>query len=307
MQRVRNIPIELLRALVCVIDAGSVTRAADTLALTQSAVSNQLKRLQQLLGYDVFEPDGQPTLTRRGLTVLGYARRMCGMNDQILSISGRSFAPNEMRIGLPTWLTDPKLSQVIKDCTAAYRERTTFRCDRVESLVRELSDGRLDVAFVCEVSQPPGITVAEWSEPLYWTRSPKLELKPGMPVPLVGWPGSLSDRIAIPLLNSAGLRHVVTFTSQDHSARVSAQVARLGFMVVTERCLKSGIEIARESFLPQLPVLKVGLYMRDGLDRGSAGPVLRALALAMRPKTIQGRLFRVVDLKHQPKRSRRSA
>ncbi len=80
-----NIPIELLRSFVAIQESGSFTKAADLLKLTQPAISAQVKRLQQLVGGEVFTRTGfGVSLTEKGEVVSRYARRILAMNDQIL-------------------------------------------------------------------------------------------------------------------------------------------------------------------------------------------------------------------------------
>src|ERR1043166_783547 len=81
-----NIPTELLRTLIAVVDMRSFTRAAQSLGVTQPAVSAQVKRLQVLLGGELFDRDAPGvTLTAKGEVVVNYARRLLSINDQIMS------------------------------------------------------------------------------------------------------------------------------------------------------------------------------------------------------------------------------
>jgi len=85
-----NIPTELLRTLVSVVDQRSFTKAAHSLGVTQPAVSAQIKRLQFLLGYEILDKSAPGvSLTSRGDMVVAHARRMLSVNDQIAQLSGR--------------------------------------------------------------------------------------------------------------------------------------------------------------------------------------------------------------------------
>src|ERR1700748_1798292 len=84
-----NIPIEILRTVVAVGETGSFSKAGTRLGLSQPAISAQVKRLQILVGGPVFaKTAGGMTFTDRGQRVLGYARRLIEINDQILSLGG---------------------------------------------------------------------------------------------------------------------------------------------------------------------------------------------------------------------------
>src|ERR1700693_3362757 len=98
-----NIPTDLLRTLVAVVDLRSFTKAAASLGVTQPAVSAQIKRLQFLLGKDVFDRSTQGvSLTPQGELIVSYARRLLSINDQIVGLSGPTrMAEQIIRIGAP--------------------------------------------------------------------------------------------------------------------------------------------------------------------------------------------------------------
>lgn len=97
-----NIPTDLLRTLVAVIDLRSFTKAAQSLGVTQPAVSAQIKRLQFLLGYDLLDKSAPGvSLTARGEIVVNHARRLLSINDDILHLTGAKEAKQVLRIGIP--------------------------------------------------------------------------------------------------------------------------------------------------------------------------------------------------------------
>ena len=99
-----NIPTDLLRTLIAVVDQRSFTKAAAKLGVTQPAVSAQIKRLQFLLGGDVFDRSVQGvSLTPHGETVVAYARRLLSINDQIVHLGGNGPRPElVIRVGTPS-------------------------------------------------------------------------------------------------------------------------------------------------------------------------------------------------------------
>src|SRR5262245_26341422 len=83
-----NIPTELLRTLVAVVDLRSFTKAAQSLGITQPAVSAQIKRLQGMLGAELLDKSAPGiSLTSAGDLVVNYARRLLSINDQILDLA----------------------------------------------------------------------------------------------------------------------------------------------------------------------------------------------------------------------------
>jgi DNA-binding transcriptional LysR family regulator len=280
----KNVPIELLRALVTVVDTGSFTRAADALDLTQSAVSAQIARLGQVLGGNIFaKGPGNMMLTDRGTMILQFAQRMLAINDELLAFAGPNAGPRRFVIGFPAWLGHQRHMEIFARCSAsAPNEHLGFRCDRTERLIGDLDAGSIDVAYLCAAIDPPRDAVARWTEPLLWVKSPRLKLSPGGPIPLVSWPGTTGDRVAVELLQENGMHFFVSFSASDFSARLSGVVAGLGVMAVPAQVVTPELEIIREG-LPKLPENKSGIFARVGLDLRRYAPLLKTLTEVLRP------------------------
>jgi DNA-binding transcriptional LysR family regulator len=262
-----NIPIELVRTAVAIAELGSFTKAGEDLNLTQSAISSQVKRLQQLVGGDLFEKSGPGLrLNSFGESVVSYARRILALNDQILSLRGTPQA-GTLRIGLPNGLTRPlvvglvaKLSQELS------RFKVYFSTGSVEFQAHALDAGYLDVAVLSDVQGSPPQVVAEWDDQLYWIRSPGFVLSPGALVPLVSWPGGLSDRHATKALQQKGVPHSNVFVSSEIGLRLAAVEAGLGLMVTPLRSVYEPLVVAKDHYLPPLPAIRAGIYAREGFE-----------------------------------------
>lgn len=280
----KNIPIELLRALVTIVDTGSFTKAADVLDLTQSAISSQIARLAQLLGGSIFAKGmGNIIPTKRGTLVLQYARRMLAINDELLALAGPNAAPRHLVIGLPAWLGQQRLVDIFDRCAASPTgEQVSFRCDRTERLAGDLNLGSIDVAYLCNVNEPPRNPIAQWSEPVVWVKSPKLALSGGTPIPLISWPGTTGDRVAVELLQKNGMHFFISFSAPDFSARLAAVSAGLGILAMPARIVPPDIEIIRDG-LPNPPDYKAGIFARDGIDVRRLAALVQSLIQALAP------------------------
>src|SRR5215471_6143944 len=96
-----NIPTELLRTFVAVVDLRGFTKAAQALGFTQPAVSAQIKRLQVLLGSDLLDKSAPGVvLTERGRAIADCARRLLAINDQIIELASVRGATMPLRIGI---------------------------------------------------------------------------------------------------------------------------------------------------------------------------------------------------------------
>jgi DNA-binding transcriptional LysR family regulator len=279
----KNVPMELLRALVTVVDTRSYTKAANALDVTQPAISSQIARLSTLFGGNLFAKGEGLTLTKRGAVVLQYARRLTEMNDELLATAGPHAAARQLTVGLPPWMGHDVLLDTFHSCSAVRTtQQVNYRCDRIERLVADLNAGLIDVAYLCNVMDPPRVIVEQFVEKMYWIKSPRLILGAGAPVPLVSWPGTNPDRVAVSTLQEWGMSHIVSFTAPDFSARLAGVAAGLGVMAVPARAITSAFEVITEGF-PVLPGIKAGVFAREGLDLKPLRPFLRALTKALRP------------------------
>lgn len=99
---IRNLDLTSLRSFVAIADAGGVTRAAGFLNLTQSAVSMQIKRLEEVLGCDVLDRSARKVgLTAEGEQLLGYARKMLALNDEAFHRLTTDVHEGEIVLGVP--------------------------------------------------------------------------------------------------------------------------------------------------------------------------------------------------------------
>lgn len=279
----KNVPIELLRALVTVLDTHSYTKAADVLDLTQSAVSSQIARLARLFGGSMFAEGQGMTLSPRGRVVLQYARRILTMNDELLVAAAANSAPLRLNVGLPAWMSYRQLIDAFERSAATpTTQQVSFRCDRVERLVADLNLGSLDIAYICNISEPPRVAIAQFSEEMFWVKSPRLVLAAGAAIPLVSWPGTYPDRLAIQSLQESGINFYVAFLAPELSARAAAVAGGLGVMPSSLRNVTPDMEIVREG-LPKLPLNKTGIFARDGLDLRPLAPFLNVLTEVLAP------------------------
>lgn len=280
-----HVPIELLRTLIVIAEVNSFTRAGDLLGLTQSAVSAQVKRLQKLVGGTLFDKAGGGlVLNERGMTVNRYAQRILQANDQLLSLSGGQSSSHLVRIGLPTTFADALLMPVFKACSAAQRVRQIqLHCNRSEDLAKSLDSGYLELSVLIDVNNRDGGMECEWDEEYAWVCAPSLLISPDSSIPLINWPDSLGDRNAIMSLQRAGQKFHSAFVGTDFTACSAAVAAGLGYMIMPERAVPEHLKIAHERYLPPVPSIRSGIFLREGVDRDEIRPVLRALQSVIMP------------------------
>jgi DNA-binding transcriptional LysR family regulator len=268
-----NIPTDLLRSLIAVVDLRSFTKAAASLGVTQPAVSAQIKRLQFLLGGDLFDRTVQGiSLTPHGEKVVSYARRLLSINDQIVHIGEAGSRPElVVRIGTPSDFVASMLPAILTQ----FRERwpgvrLNVRTDDFEPLVRELRNGDLDV-FVGLSTAPPADARHNWVDDAVWVRGPGAQFDFDQPVPLVSHGESnVYHRVAVAALKSAGLNWEDVFTGPSMASLEGAVAAGIGVMALTRlRAAESDLLPWEDSPLPKLPNLYGGIFIREGGARAA--------------------------------------
>ena len=141
--------LELLRAFVTVVEAGGITSAARSLNRTQSAVSLQIKRLEERLDSQLFERKGRRVLlSEAGGSFLPYARRMLHLQEEARKAVGRTSRNSILRLGLPDEQALAYLADLLGPFARTYPEvQLSIHCSPSDQLVQLLTDGLLDLVL----------------------------------------------------------------------------------------------------------------------------------------------------------------
>ncbi|MFZ5693145.1 MAG: LysR family transcriptional regulator [Pseudomonadota bacterium] len=266
-----NIPTELLRTLVAVVELRSFTRAANSLGVTQPAVSAQIKRLQTLLDCELLDKSAPGvSLTYAGELVVNYARRMLSINDQIVDLSAPRLGSRTLRIGMPGDFLTPVLQKLLTEIRTRFPDlRLSLRTDVFDAMSRDLRQG--DLHLLVGLSDT-GIDLDvrhQWAEHLVWVRSPSFTLDPNAPVPLVtlgeGWG---LHRAAVAALSRAQRSFEVVFIGQSKASIIEAVRFGMGVAVVSARRTEiPGIAVWENPPLPPIAPLYCGIYLSESADR----------------------------------------
>lgn len=165
----RNLDITTLRSFVAVADSGGVTRAAGFLHLTQSAVSMQLKRLEENLGLELLDRSGRGIgLTAAGEQLLGYARRILALNDEAWGrLTAKEFE-GEVTLGVPHDILYPYIPQVLRRFAIDFPRMQVRLISAPTRQLREMfGRGQCDVIVTTEEQAGPGGEVLV-QLPLVW-------------------------------------------------------------------------------------------------------------------------------------------
>lgn len=172
MMPCRHLDIEALRALVCIVDTASFSAAARQLGRTQSAISLQIKRLEQTVGQVLLHRvqgrvDGP---TAEGAVLLAYARQILRLNDEAYATVAPDGLVGSLRIGLPEELMESVFPAVMPAFRAQYPRLRLFLQAATSAVLRQqLADGGLDVALYKHCGEAaPAASQILWQEPLVW-------------------------------------------------------------------------------------------------------------------------------------------
>ena len=274
---------DVLRSFVQGVELGSFARAAERLNRSTSAVSAQLKKLEQQAGRPLLRKAGRGmALTETGELMLGYARRLLELNDEAAAAVRGVELEGRVRLGLQEDFGESLLPAVLGRFARAHpRLRIEARIARNAELLEGVNRGRLDLALAWDgdAGSPHAERVARL--PMRWigaadAASPKPRRR-GEPLPLVVLDAPcLVRRAAIDALDRAGIAWRIAFTSASLAGTWAAVTAGLGVSVRTPLGLPAGVRAltAKEAGLPALPVLGLSLH------RAEAEPVPAVARLA---------------------------
>lgn len=165
-----RLDLTLLRAFLTIAQTGSFTRAGEVLLCSQSAVSLQLRRLEQSLGQKLFRRNVRAvTLTPAGERLLPYAERMLALHDEALASFGEAMLDGRVRLGTPEDFATAHLPRALAGFAEAHpRVQLEVTCDLTLNLLDLFRAGKLDIALAKR--EPAALLDGQqvWSEPLVW-------------------------------------------------------------------------------------------------------------------------------------------
>jgi DNA-binding transcriptional LysR family regulator len=286
----RNLDIALIRSFVTVAETGSMTAAANALHLTQGAVSQQIKRLEEAFGCPLFERGRRGlTLTNAGERLLGKARRLLGLNDEIWAEITTPAFTGEVKLGMPYDLVTTCLPPILKTYAQEYPQvDVSLVCLTSPLLAEAVAAGEIDLAII---EEPAGRSDGECLaiERLVWVGGKGGEAYRKRPLPL----SILSDTCAFrpvvfDALRRAGIAWRTVFANGGSEAVTATVMTDLAVTASLAATVPPGLDVLTpESGLPELATFAINLH----LPRAPMTPIAQGLARHVRDSFVgQGRL-----------------
>lgn len=251
-----SIEADLLQTFVAISDTGSFTDAGRRVHRTQSAVSMQVKRLEDLLGRSLFSRDGRSVqLTRDGEILLGHARRILKVHQEALAAFDGGGLQGRVTLGS----RDEDAATILPAVLSRFAEthccvHVEVVCDRTPTLLQRLANDEIDMAVVSEGYGAVGATLLA-REPVVWVVAERHCVHERDPVPLALYhPGCRVRQWAIEALAKAGRAYSLAYTSVSLSAIQAAVRAGLAVSALPRNTVQQGFRILGEADgFPPLP------------------------------------------------------
>jgi DNA-binding transcriptional LysR family regulator len=263
-----------LRAFVAVVEAGGFTRAGQKLNRTQSAISMQIRRLEELLGAQLIADRKKATLTAAGERILDHARRMITLNDELVGRARGADIAGRVRIGTPDDYVSYFLPRMLRHLSITHPQvEVEVRCSMSADLMPQVDHGILDMALITRaVGVEDGTCVRR--EPLIWVaNNDALARRRPLPLALFS-PGCRFREATLKSLEEAGLSYRIAYESPSVGGIAAAVIEGLAIAAVARLSLMPEMKpVDARSGLPGLPDIEIALYG----PRGVASPAARAV------------------------------
>lgn len=282
-----DIDTELLRAFVAVVEHGGFTRAARRLDRTQSAVSAQIRRLEDAAGSRLFDRGVRGVrLTREGEALLGYARRILDLNDEAMETLARRDVEGTVRLGAMDDYATAVLAPLLGGFALGrpgvdVEVHTGLTVHLLERLGRDL-----DLVLGMQPAGQGGGEALRRDRAV-WAGSPRHDAHARDPIPLALYPpGCLFRRWAMDALDRAGRRWRLAYMSPSLAAVAAAAAAGLAVTVIKAGTCPATLRVLEPADgLPPLPDVDIVLYRAPGRPPRAVARLADHLAAALRQET----------------------
>lgn len=261
----RDIDISLIRSFLAVVDTGSVTTAARVVGRTQAAVSQQLKRLEDLLETDLFLREHKRiSLAPAGELLLEPARRMIAMNDEMYGMMTTPSYNGEVRLGIPMDVVPTYAPSILRRFAQTWPQvRVQLVSENTADLLEMLDSGSLDVTLTTEraLSGPHGETLRR--DLLVWTGAPDSDAHLRDPLPLsIGQMECRFRPAVLERLREDSRPWRLVFEVGAQEAQNAVVAAGLAVSASMKDSVPPELRILGESSgLPALPEFEINLYL----------------------------------------------
>jgi len=268
-----NLPTNLLRSFVAIVDSGSMLNAAEQVFVTQSALSLQIKRLEELVQQSLFTREGRKLqLTASGQVLLDYARRMLALHDEAVAAVNQGQFAGPIRVGMVQDVAETMLSGLLARFAELHPDSQIYgRVAGTLELIELLHRGQLDIVIgYAAADDPAAIKISE----MHWYGKTELATTPVIPLAVLEQPCRFREA-AIAALEAQGRPYRITVETPNLSTLRAAVEAGMGLTCRTDLFLPKDQQVGDPS-LPALP--RVAFIVGSAPEAGVAATRLIELA-----------------------------
>ncbi|MBB2200597.1 LysR family transcriptional regulator [Gluconacetobacter tumulisoli] len=265
----RNVPTELLRSFVAIVEAGSMAQATETIFLTQSALSLQMKRLEDVLQQKLFRRDGRRLLlSAAGEELVAYARQLLALNDRIVQSLGQDQDHDPITVGMVQDFADTILPDVLGRFRLEHpRARLIVRVGGSAELLEMFDRARLDLVLCLgqHGDRPDATWKTVGADRMVWLGDPANTERSELPLVLLEPPCRFRDAALRVLAQERRDYRIVLETPNLPAMRAGVR-GGLGVSCRTRRfAMAEGLPIIAQDALPEVPEIETILVRRNGL------------------------------------------
>lgn len=255
--------LDLLNTFAAICETGSFTAAARKVGRSQSAVSLQMRRLEESLGRPLFVRGGSgAVLTEHGVLLLGHARDILGSVRETLAAFDRASVAGVVVLGMPDDYAPLRLVPALRAFASLYPAATAnVVVDESRVLVKRLADGSVDLAFITEGEGPVAGGPVAFRDSIVWVSSSTRDVHRRDPLPIAIWDGD--DGYARRMLKALEMmrrEHRIAVVSRSITGLQAAVVSGMAVTVLMRSSIVDGMrELGAVDGFPPLEELAVRL------------------------------------------------
>ncbi len=259
-----GLPTDLLKTFLVLVRTKSYSRTGEIIGRSQSAVSLQMRRLQDTAGSALFTEAGkQMELSEQGRILHDYAQQIVRLSDECLARLQGEFVVDTIRIGIPSDFAITYLPRILgRFVDANPNISLDVRCDLSGDLIRRIKDQAYDVVLCLYDGEPHRLLRKTWREPVVWVGEPGHALAKRRPLPLVLFPDGCQYRERVlKSLRRADIKHKIVYSSANLTGNQAAIEAGLGLTALSQLTIPPGLhELDEPGDLPELEDANIALY-----------------------------------------------
>ncbi len=261
----RNIDIDLLRSFITVYEAGNFSHAAERLGRTQSTISQQIKKLEDILGKSVFSRNTRSlSITTEGEVLLPYARQIISLNDEVFGRISKADISGIVRLGSPEAFATNHLPDVLVKFAKSHPSvALEVECGMSHDLLDDFEKGDFDIILIKRDNKSKIYGNKVWREELIWVGQAKRVFTKESTLPLILSPAPCVYRSKmIESLEKKRMKWNTVFTSGSMSGRIAAARSGLGITAIPKEMLSQVhglISLEHNCGLPALNSIEIDL------------------------------------------------